>query len=417
MEFTETLPSAKASASRSKELLSNAVYGHKSKATLKERLFALWFRRLVYTQIWEDPVVDMRALDLKSQDHVVTIASGGCNALSYLLANPAKVSAVDLNHAHVSLVKLKMAAVQALPHHQDFFNFFGIAKSSSNLRVYQHLVAPQLDADSRQYWEGGPIGFRRIRMFAKGFYNYGLLGQIIGIIHWGAKLHGVNLKDLLKQPTLEAQAQWFDAHVAKIFDSKLIAKMCSSPFALYNLGIPPSQHHALCDERPDNMAQVLKERARKLATVVPIKDNYFAWQAYGRCYDESQQSALPPYLMQSNYEQLRQNISKLSIEQSNIRDALLSMDNQSVDAVVLLDAQDWMSDSEITALWQEISRTAKPGARVIFRTAGVKSPVDACLTGVLQSQWRRDDEVSDRLGPLDRSGIYGAFHLYRFQGR
>ena len=416
MEYAHTLPAAKASASRSKELLSNAVYGHKSKATLKERLFALWFRRLVYTQIWEDPVVDMRALNLQTQDHVVTISSGGCNALSYLLDNPAQVTAIDLNHAHVSLVKLKIAAIKALQTHDDFFNFFGIAKSSSNVRLYQNVIAPQLDLDSRQYWEGGPIGFRRIRMFAKGFYNYGLLGQIIGIIHWGAKLHGVKLKELLEQPTQEAQEKWFDANVAKIFDSKLITKMCSSPFALYNLGIPPSQHHALCDQRPENMAQVLKERARKLATVVPIKDNYFAWQAYGRCYDASQQSALPPYLMQANYEQLRRNVGKLSIEQSNIRDALLRMDNQSVDAVVLLDAQDWMSDNEITALWQEITRTAKPGARVIFRTAGTTSPVDPCLTGELGKLWVRDNEISDSLGPLDRSGIYGAFHLYRFQG-
>lgn len=417
MEFTETLPNTETSASRSKALLSNAVYGHKSKATLKERLFAMWFRRLVYTQIWEDPEVDLKALNLQSDDHVVTIASGGCNALSYLLANPAKISAVDLNHAHVSLVKLKIAAVQALEHHQDFFNFFGLAKSSSNLRVYQNLIAPKLDADSRQYWEGGPIGFRRIRMFAKGFYNYGLLGQIIGIIHWGAKLHGVKLKELLQQPSIEAQEKWFDNNVAKIFDSKLIAKICSSPFALYNLGIPPSQHHALCDERPDNMAQILKERARKLATVTPIKDNYFAWQAYGRCYDETQQSALPPYLMQAHYEHLRQNIQKLSMTQSNIRDALVGMQSKSVDAVVLLDAQDWMSDTEITALWQEITRTAKPGARVIFRTAGTTSPVDACLTDGLSALWKRDQEMSDSLGPQDRSGIYGAFHLYRFQGQ
>jgi S-adenosylmethionine-diacylglycerol 3-amino-3-carboxypropyl transferase len=415
MEFTSTLPAPHANADRSKELLSNAVYGHKSKATLKERLFAMWFRQLVYTQIWEDPVVDMKALNLDANDHVVTIASGGCNALSYLLANPAKVTAVDLNHAHVSLVRLKMAGLRAVSNYDEFFNFFGIANASSNVRLYKSVIAPQLDADSRHYWEGGPIGFRRIRMYAKCFYNYGLLGQLIGIIHWGAKLHGVNLKELIQQPTQKDQEIWFDQKVAKIFDSKLMAKICSSPFALYNLGIPPSQHHALCDQQPENMAQVLKERARKLATVAPIKDNYFAWQAFSRRYDPTEQSALPPYLMRSNYAQLKANIGKLSVEQSNIRDAIASMPLQSVDAVVLLDAQDWMSNEEITALWTEITRAAKPGARVIFRTAGTLSPVDACFTGPLQGKWARDDARSEALGPQDRSGIYGAFHLYRLQ--
>lgn len=415
MEFTSTLPHSNASADRSKELLSNAVFGHKSKSTLKERIFAFWFRRLVYTQIWEDPVVDLQALNVQANDHIVTIASGGCNALSYLLANPARVTAVDLNHAHVSLVKLKKAGVRALPTHDAFFEFFGVAQASSNVRLYERLIAPQLDADSRHYWETGPIGFRRIRMFAKGFYNHGLLGQIIGIIHWGAKLHGVKLKDLLTQPTQEAQAEWFDTHVAKIFDSKLVAKLCSSPFALYNLGIPPSQHHALCDEQPQNMAQVLKDRARRLATVVPIRDNYFAWQAFGRCYDTSGQSALPPYLMREHFEQLKASIDKLSIEQIDMRSVMARQPEHSVDAVVLLDAQDWMSNEEITALWQEISRAARPGARVIFRTAGTTSPVDACFTPQLAAQWKRDDALSDSLGPQDRSGIYGAFHLYRFQ--
>jgi S-adenosylmethionine-diacylglycerol 3-amino-3-carboxypropyl transferase len=415
MEFTQTLRTPSASADRSKELLSNAVFGHKQKATLKERLFAMWFRQLVYTQIWEDPVMDMQALNLGADDHVVTIASGGCNALSYLTANPAKVTAVDLNHAHVSLNKLKIAGLRALPHYDDFFQFFGVAQASSNVRVYKTLIAPKLDADSRHYWEGGPIGFRRIRMFAKGFYKYGLLGQLIGIIHWGAKLHGVKLDELLQQPTQQAQEKWFDEKVAKIFDSKLMAKICSSPFALYNLGIPPSQHNALCDEQPDNMAQVLKERARRLATVVPIQDNYFAWQAFGRRYDATGQSALPPYLMRSHYAQVKANVHKLSVEQSNIRDAIARMDVLSVDAVVLLDAQDWMSNEEITALWREITRAAKPGARVIFRTAGVSSPVDVCFTGDLQGKWVRDDATSDTLGPTDRSGIYGAFHLYRLQ--
>ena len=38
---------------------------------------------------------------------------------------------------------------------------------------------------------------------------------------------------------------------------------------------------------------------------------------------------------------------------------------------VLLDAQDWMNNEQITALWREIDRTADTrDARVIFRTAG-----------------------------------------------
>jgi len=400
---------------KSKALVNNAVFGHKDKTSLKDKLFALWFDRLVYTQIWEDPQIDIEALEIKSTDHMLTIASGGCNALTYLLEHPAKISVVDLNHAHIALIQLKCAAIKTLESHEDFYRFFGVAKSSSNVRIYNNIIRQQLDETSRAYWEHATFGFKRIQMFAKGFYKFGLLGQIIGVIHLGAKLHGVKLSDLLLQKTVEKQAQWFDQHVAKIFDNRLVSKICSSPYALYNLGIPPSQHMVLCNNIPSNMSEILKQRARHLATVAPISENYFAWQAFARKYDESARGPIPAYLKRENYVTLRASLDKLEVEHNNIRDKLTQLGAQSVDIVNLLDAQDWMSPQEIVALWQAIDKAARPGARVVFRTAGEYSPLKSSFTPELAQRWVRDDVLSDRLGPQDRSGIYGAFHLYRLQ--
>jgi len=412
----QLVETVKSDANRSQLLLAQAVYGHKSSLSVKERLFALWFQRLVYTQIWEDPVIDMEALQLGSLDHVVTIASGGCNALSYLTAHPGKVTAVDLNHTHVALLKLKKAALQGDLTYAQFFEFFGVGQSLRNVQIYDNLLKSSLDADTRAYWDERVWFKRRIEMFAKGFYRHGLLGQLIGLIHFVARCHGVRLHELLQQPSQASQIEWFDRHVAKIFDSVWLKKLCSSPIALYNLGIPPSQYAALCDEQPSRMTQVLKERARKLATVTPVCDNYFAWQAFGRSYDVTGKSALPPYLMASHFEQLKAQVHRLHVEQNNFRLTLQGMQPQTVDAYVLLDAQDWMSKDELQALWQEISRTARPGARVIFRTAGKDSPVDACLNNTLQMFWRRNVSRSEILGQRDRSGIYGAFHHYEYQG-
>jgi S-adenosylmethionine-diacylglycerol 3-amino-3-carboxypropyl transferase len=57
----------------------------RSRRGILERLFARLFEGLVYAQIWEDPEVDLRALDLRPGDHIVAIASGGCNVMSYLI--------------------------------------------------------------------------------------------------------------------------------------------------------------------------------------------------------------------------------------------------------------------------------------------------------------------------------------------
>src|ERR1700754_750374 len=109
-------PASAAGAATAGKLISGAAVSSKrlSPMGLQERLFAFAFRGLVYPQIWEDPVCDMDGLQVQPGDHIVTIASGGCNALSYLTADPGRVTAVDLNAAHVALNRLKHAAVEHL---------------------------------------------------------------------------------------------------------------------------------------------------------------------------------------------------------------------------------------------------------------------------------------------------------------
>src|SRR6195952_3281401 len=111
-------------------------------ATMWERLLAFWFRRLVTTQSWSDPDADLAALRLSLGSTIVTISSGGCNALSYLTAQPAQVFAVDLNEAHLSLLKLKLAGLRTLPKYADFWQFFGEGSSAANSELYHERLFP-----------------------------------------------------------------------------------------------------------------------------------------------------------------------------------------------------------------------------------------------------------------------------------
>ena len=85
----------------------------------------------------------------------------------------------------------------------------------------------------------------------------------------------------------------------------------------------------------------------------------------------------------------------------------------SLDAYVLLDAQDWMTDAQLNALWSEIVRTAKPGARVIFRTAGEETILPGRVPDAILARFAYDRERLPRSWTAkDRSSIYGGFHLY-----
>ncbi len=398
--------------------LQRAVYQNKaaSKQGLLERLFAAVFDNLVYPQIWEDPVVDMQAMDIAPGHHVVAIASGGCNVMSYLTAHPGAITAVDLNPAHVALNQLKLTAARHLPTHEDFRRFFSAGRSPINEDLYDLLLAPKLDEPSRTYWSSrGLSGRRRITMFTKGFYRFGMLGHFIGLAHLSARLYGVNPGQLLKARNLDEQRAFFEENLSPLFDRKLVRWITSSPVSLYGLGIPPAQYVELAEGR--HMADVLRERTERLACGHDLKSNYFARQAFGRRYGaDGDFGSLPPYLQRKNWPTIKSGADRVKTVKQSITTVLAAAPAKSVDRVVLLDAQDWMSTAQLNALWAAIAHAAAPGARVIFRTAAQASPLERRLSPQLLARWTYQTKRSAELAQQDRSAIYGGFHLYTLAG-
>jgi S-adenosylmethionine-diacylglycerol 3-amino-3-carboxypropyl transferase len=378
-----------------------------------ERLFTWMFSDLVYAQIWEDPVVDMDALSIGPSDHVVAIASGGCNVASYLAARPARITALDLNAAHVALNRLKLEAIRSLPGHAALRRFFADAAHRDNAAAYQRHIAPKLDATTRAYWEGRTLsGRRRIDRFGHGFYRYGLLGAFIGAAHAVARLHGHDLRRVLAAGTMAEQKTAYERHIAPLFEKRLVRWLAGKPASLYGLGIPPAQYRALAADHPDGVIGALRQRVERLATAFPLSDNYFAWQAFGRSYGAGPSASTPLYLQADAYQRIRDSVDRVDVRHMSLTTYLARSAAQSVDCYVLLDAQDWMNDADLNALWAQISRTARPRARVIFRTAADELLLPGRVSPDVLGAWARNDARSAALHLRDRSAIYGGFHLY-----
>jgi S-adenosylmethionine-diacylglycerol 3-amino-3-carboxypropyl transferase len=385
------------------------------KRKMLEHVFAWMFKGLVYPQIWEDPEVDMQALAITPSCHVVTIASGGCNVLSYLTADPARITAVDLSKAHIALNRLKLVAAQHLPTADEFFQFFGEADGRTNVDAYWRHLAPWLDIESRAYWEGrGAFGFgrRRISVFARNFYRYGLLGRCIGFGHALARLYGADPGAVLTARTLEEQRSNFERVLAPLFDKRLVRWVAQRQSSLFGLGIPPAQHAALAAAGGGDMARVLRERVERLACNFSLEENYFAWQAFGRRYAGRGRGPVPPYLRREHFETIRRRVHRVAVLKRSFTQHLQNCADASLDRYVLLDAQDWMTDAQLNALWNEITRTARPGARVIFRTAAEPSLLPGRVDVTLLNRWRYEESRSRELAARDRSAVYGGFHLH-----
>jgi S-adenosylmethionine-diacylglycerol 3-amino-3-carboxypropyl transferase len=400
------------------ELLKSAVHNHApwSRRGMSERLFSFMFRGFVYPQIWEDPEVDLAAMQFTPDSRVLTIASGGCNVMNYLTANPAHITAVDLNPAHIALAKLKLTAARHL-NYDTFFELFGEADLAGNTTTYDTTLRDKLDPVTRAYWDSYKFGLgRRINYFTKNIYRFGLLGTFIGTVHRLAKLYGKDPRVLLMARNRDDQVRLFNAHLAPLFDKWFIKLLCSMPVSLYGLGIPPAQFDALKGDATGTggtMATLLKSRLQRLACDYDIGENYFAWQAFGRGYDRAHRRAVPRYLKPENFADLQAQVDKVSLHHLSLTDYLATQGAGTFDRYVFLDAQDWMNDEQLNALWREVVRTARPGARVIFRTAGADSILPGRVADDILNRFDYDAAQCRAWSDADRSSIYGGFHMYQ----
>ncbi|MDO9414584.1 DUF3419 family protein [Pararhizobium sp.] len=396
--------------------LKTALLQHKplSAAGLSERLFGLLFSGLVYPQIWEDPAVDMQAMKIEPHHRIVTIGSGGCNMLAYLSRAPQQIDVVDLNPHHVALNRLKLAAFRYLPNHGDILRFLASTGVESNVQAYDLFLASKLDPATRAYWNSrDTLGRRRVGVFNRNIYRTGLLGRFILLGHLLSRLHGVDPRDFAQTRSLREQRQFFDERLSPLFDKPLVRWITSRKSSLFGLGIPPQQFDELASLTEDrSLASVLRARLEKLTCHFPLKQNYFAWQAFARRYPMPHEGDLPLYLQAANHAAIRDHAGNVRVHHASFTELLASKPANSVDRYVLLDAQDWMSPKQLNELWAEIGRTAAPGAIVIFRTAAEASILPGRLSPVLLDQWDYQQERSLELGHQDRSAIYGGFHIY-----
>ena len=155
-----------------------------------------------YSRVWEDYKLLLGGLRVRrGQDVILSIASSGDNVLNLLLEEPKKILAFDMSPAQIAFCKLKLAAVLALRHHQDFVWFLGMENKKqagpdsqtserSRIQVYRDVVRPVLlesgsfgsedPADAASYWdahehfvEAGVCKCGRLEQYFKAYRDNG----------------------------------------------------------------------------------------------------------------------------------------------------------------------------------------------------------------------------------------------------
>ena len=193
------------------------------------------------------------------------------------------------------------------------------------------------------------------------------------------------------------------------FSVKMLSKL---PFLLHALGVPPAQLERIKIEEGGDLLSVYQARIKRLLCDFPLEDNYFAWQAFGRCYDTVERRAIPDYLKPDYFPALRSNVHRIQTHFCSLTAFLRTQPNRSLNRFLFLDSQDWMTADQINDLWTEVARVGQPSSRIMFRTGGSEPVVESALKPKLRARFEYKRELSLDLYRRDRSAIYGGVHVY-----
>jgi S-adenosylmethionine-diacylglycerol 3-amino-3-carboxypropyl transferase len=373
-------------------------------------------RSLIYNTCWEDPAVDRVALEFAPDDDVLVITSAGCNAIDYALAGPRRVYAVDVNPAQNALLELKLAGVRALPY-EDFFQVFGTGHHRDFDALYARVLREQLSGPARAFWDVRR-GWFSDRARARSFYFRGLSGTFARGFRAYCSLRP-QLKEalgaLLAAPDLKTQQALYDREVAPRLWHPGIDWTLSQPLALTLLGVPGSQHDELKRLHPRGVAGFVRDAIDYVCRQLPLATNYF-WQLYVRGHYTPE--CCPEYLKRENFLRLADGIAdRIEIHTSTVAGFLQGHPGD-ISKFVLLDHMDWMDEADLAVEWAAIMARARPGARVIFRSAHVEPwyferlrvPYRGERTA-LQELLHFLPDLARRLSAMDRVHTYGGFHI------
>jgi S-adenosylmethionine-diacylglycerol 3-amino-3-carboxypropyl transferase len=386
---------------------------------LNNRIFkAVHHRNLIYNTCWEDPALDRVALELGPSDRVVVITSAGCNALDYLLAGAGEVNAVDVNPIQNALLELKRGAALGLDY-PAFFELFGEGRTPQARQMYHEAIRQHLSPTAQAYWD------RRISFFSgkgwrKSFYYRGTSGFLAKLMLTNMQvLHRMRepMKELLAAQTVEQQRAVYEEKVKHRIWTPWLKFFLSRSFTLTLLGVPWPQRDQITTQYPGGVPQFIRDSLEAVLCKLPFRDNYF-WRVYFQGHYT--QEACPEYLKRENFDRLRALLPRLKIHTKTITEFARGAE-PGLTRFVLLDHMDWMSHANPQALveeWNAILASAAPGARAIFRSAGLK--VDFLDHLEVEHRGRRQElgsllkynpGLAAELHARDRVHTYGSFHI------
>tara|TARA_Y100001934_G_C12360577_1_gene780489 strand:- start:1276 stop:2460 length:1185 start_codon:yes stop_codon:yes gene_type:complete len=373
---------------------------------------------LLFNTCWEDPRLDRQALALSSKDTVAVITSAGCNALDYLLDDPAHVHAVDVNPLQNHLLELKVAAIRELDY-ATFFDMFGLGKVVGFKALYQRHLKPHLSSEAQCFWDTRTGYFEGSFLFPT-FYYRGATGLAATIARNYIRFRGIDratVEAVFAANSIEEQVQIYDRDIRPRIWSNLLRKAMDWDWVLALLGYHGAQKEQVQREY-GGMTAYVDRILEHVFTQVPLKDNYF-WRLY--VFGSYTPDCCPEYLREDNFNSLKGGlVDRLSVHSNTMADFLRESDKK-ISRFVLLDHMDWLSRHNNPGLideWTQILANRADDTKILWRSTAKTCEFidDLQLPGDKESfrlgeVLAYNQSLANELHARDRVGIYESFYV------
>lgn len=373
----------------------------------RDRIFKnIHSNNLVYNACWEDPRIDRQLLAIDASSSVVMLTSAGCNALDYLLDTPAAIHAIDVNPRQNALLHLKLAVIE----HGDFEDLFAMFGDGAHREAHllyrsirQHLPPP-----SQQFWDAKIKYFDR-RGLKKSFYYRGSSGAFAWTMRQflrANKSFRNHVYDFIEAETLQEQRDLYGQIEPHLWNAAC-RWLLKRHAVMAMVGVPRPQYDLIDRQHPESLPGYLRDSMRRVATELPISENYF-WRVYLK--GSYTRRCCPNYLREGNFRQLRAAAERIHTHTTTLA-GFLHANPGDYSHYVLLDHQDWLAWHDPAALqeeWRLILANSRPGTKVLFRSASLDADF---LPEFAQRALRFLPEQSDLLHHQDRVGTYSSMHF------
>jgi S-adenosylmethionine:diacylglycerol 3-amino-3-carboxypropyl transferase len=310
------------------------------------------FSRIRYAQCWEDADVLLAALNVQRGGTYLSIASAGDNVLAILSRGPRRLVALDVSHAQVACLALRVAAFQEL-NHGELLELVGSIPSRRRGTLYDRC-RPHLAADMRGFWDRrrsevahgiGAAG--KLEKFLRLFRTY-----VLPLVHPRSRV-----ERLFRKRDQHNRRQFYDREWNNR-RWRWMARVLFSRTVVGRLGRDPR----FFDYAAGNISKHLLQRASDaVGAFDPGANPYLQWLLLGY-----HRSALPYALRPENFKAIRENLDRLDCRVQSLEEFMETPEASDLDGFNLSDIFEYMSEDNSHRLLEKLIAGGRKGARLVY---------------------------------------------------